>query len=108
MTFLPGKEDTMRTLTKLTVVTLAALTLGMGAGYAQTKSQQKSCGIETWNTATMHYESMPCTGQEPTTQDAKQPTTSSGTAKSNAAKCGVETWSTDKMAYETTPCVGTQ
>ena len=94
----------MRTLTKLTVVTLAALTLGIGAGYAQTKSQQKSCGVETWNTATMHYDTMPCTGQEQTTQDAKQP----GTAKSNTAKCGVETWSTDKMAYESTPCVGTQ
>ena len=97
----------MRSLTKLTVVALAALALGMGAGHAQTKSQ-KGCGIETWNTATMHYESMPCTGQEQTTQDAKQPNTASGTAKSSAAKCGVETWSTDKMAYETTPCVGTQ
>ena len=74
----------MRSLTKLTVTVLAALTLGMGAGYAQTKSQQ-SCGIETWNTATLHYESIPCTGQEQTTQDAKQPNTSSGSAKSNAA-----------------------
>ena len=93
----------MRSLTTLTVVTLAALTLGIGAGQAQTKSQQ-SCGIETWNTDKMHYESMPCTGQEPAIQDAKQ----SGSAKSNTAKCGVETWSTDKMTYETTPCTGTQ
>jgi hypothetical protein len=93
----------MRSLTTFTVVTLATLTLGIGAGQAQTKSQQ-SCGIETWNTEKMHYEMMPCTGQEPVAQDAKQ----SGSAKSNAAKCGVETWSTDKMTYETTPCTGTQ
>ena len=96
----------MRSLTTLTVVTLAALTLGIGAGQAQTKSQQ-GCGVETWNTATMHYETMPCTGQEPTTQDAKQ-ANPAGSAKSNTAKCGVETWSTDKMAYEMTPCTGTQ
>ena len=96
----------MRSLTTLTVVTLAALTLGIGAGHAQTKSQQ-SCGVETWNTEKMHYEMMPCTGQEPAAQDAKQ-SNPSGSAKSNTAKCGVETWSTDKMTYETTPCTGTQ
>jgi hypothetical protein len=81
----------MRSLTTLTVVTLAALTRG----------------IETWNTEKMHYEMMPCTGQEPATQDARQ-ANPSGSAKSNTAKCGVETWSTDKMTYETTPCTGTQ
>ena len=96
----------MRSLTTLTVATLAALTLGIGVGQAQTKSQQ-TCGVETWNIATMHYETMPCTGQEPTTQDAKQ-ANPAGSAKSNTAKCGVETWSTDKMTYETTPCTGTQ
>ena len=96
----------MRSLTTLTVATLAALTLGIGVGQAQTKSQQ-TCGVETWNTATMHYETMPCTGQEPTTQDAKQ-ANPAGSAKSNTAKCGVEIWSTDKMTYETTPCTGTQ
>jgi hypothetical protein len=96
----PERRTPMRSLATLTVVTLAALTLGIGAGQAQTKPQQ-SCGVETWNTATMHYETMPCTGQEPTTQDARQ-------VKSNTAKCGVETWSTDKMTYETTPCTGTQ
>ena len=95
-----------QTLAALTVVTLATLTLGIGAGQAQTKSQQ-SCGVETWNTATMHYETMPCSGQEPATQDAKQ-ANPSGSAKSNTAKCGVETWSTDKMTYEMTPCTGTQ
>jgi hypothetical protein len=95
----------MRSLTTLTVVTLTALTLAIGAGQAQTKSQQ-SCGVETWNTEKMHYETMPCTGQEPAAQDAKS--NPSGSAKSNAAKCGVETWSTDKMTYETTPCTGTQ
>ena len=95
----------MRSHTTLTVVTLAALTLGIGAVQAQTKSQE-SCGVETWNTATMHYETMPCTGQEPTTQDARQ--VNPANSKSNTAKCGVETWSTDKMTYETTPCTGTQ
>ena len=94
----------MRTLTSLTVAALAALTLGIGAAHAQTKSQQ-TCGVEVWNTEKMHYETMPCSGQEPTTQDAKS---NPNKGKTNAAKCGVETWNTDKMTYEMTPCQGTQ
>ena len=53
----------MRSLATLTVVTLAALTLGIGAGQAQTKSQQ-SCGVETWSTDKMTYEMTPCTGTQ--------------------------------------------
>ena len=93
----------MRSLATLTVAALAALTLGIGVGHAQTKPQNQTCGVETWNTEKMHYETMPCSGEEPSAQDAK-----SNQGKTNAAKCGVETWNTDKMTYEMTPCTGTQ
>lgn len=93
----------MGTVTRLTVAALAALTLGIGGAHAQTKSQKQTCGVEVWNTEKMNYEMMPCSGEEPSAQDAK-----ANKGKTNAAKCGVETWNTDKMTYETTPCIGTQ
>jgi len=84
----------MRALVILTIVPLAALTLGTAA-LAQTAQQQSTCGVETWSTDKMTYVTMPCTESQ---QVGQAP------AKNANAKCGVETWSTDKMTYETTPC----
>ena len=48
----------MRTLFNLTIVPLAALTL-VAAAHAQTQ-QQATCGMETWSTDKMTYETTPC------------------------------------------------
>ncbi len=85
----------MRALVTLTIIPLAALTLG-AAALAQTAQQQSTCGVETWSTDKMTYVTVPCT--ESQQQVGQAP------AKNANAKCGVETWSTDKMTYETTPC----
>ena len=87
-----------RSLSNLTIVMLATLTLGAAAGHAQT-TPPSNCGVETWSTDKMTYVTVPCAGaQEQTDQTAKAP------GNAPAAKCGVETWSTDQMAYVGTPC----
>ena len=52
----------MRMLTALTVFTFAAMTLGAVATQAQTT--QPACGVETWSTDKMTYETTPCTGTQ--------------------------------------------
>jgi len=49
----------MRALVTLTIIPLAALTLG-AAALAQTAQQQSTCGVETWSTDKMTYETTPC------------------------------------------------
>jgi hypothetical protein len=90
----------MRSLTKLTIVALAGLTLGAAAAYAQTTAQP-SCGIETWSTDKQMYVTTPCVGGPAASGSKAQ----SGAAATNS-NCGIETWSTDKQMYVTTPCVG--
>ena len=48
----------MRTLFNLTIVPLTVLTL-VAAAHAQT-TQQQACGVETWSTDKMTYETTPC------------------------------------------------
>jgi hypothetical protein len=85
----------MRSLSSLTIIMLATVTLGAAGGYAQT-TPPSNCGVETWSTDKMTYVTVPCAGgQEETGQTAKAPGTTN---------CGVETWSTEKMAYVGTPC----
>jgi hypothetical protein len=92
----------MRSLSKLTIVALATLTVGGAAAYAQSTAQQPStCGIETWSTDQQTYVTVPCNN----TDQAKAPTGKPGTA-ANGQPCGIETWSTDQQTYVTTPCVG--
>jgi hypothetical protein len=87
----------MRSLSSLTIILLAGVTLGAAAGYAQT-TPPANCGVETWSTDKMAYVTVPCAGgPEQNSQTAKAPGPST-------AKCGVETWSTDQMAYVGTPC----
>jgi hypothetical protein len=90
----------MRSLTKLTIVAFAGLTLGAAAAYAQTTSQAPAnCGVETWSTDKQTYVTVPCAGgQAVSGQTAQSP--------GSAANCGIETWSTDKQTYVTTPCTG--
>jgi hypothetical protein len=93
----------MRSLTKLTVVAFAGLTLGAAAVYAQTTSQAPSnCGMETWSTDKQTYVTVPCNGAGTAAPSQAQ----APDAAKNTTSCGIETWSTDKQTYVTTPCVG--
>ena len=84
-----------RSLSKLTIIALAAMSLGTAAANAQTSAPAK-CGIETWSADKMTYVTVPCTGDE---QQNGQTASAPG-----AAKCGPETWSSEKMAYVGVPC----
>jgi hypothetical protein len=90
------KEELMtRSISTLTIIVLASLTLGTAAHAQTTPTSPANCGVETWSTDKMTYVSVPCTGEQPSGQTANAPA---------AASCGVETWSTDKMMYVGTPC----
>jgi hypothetical protein len=93
----------MRSLTSLTIVAVAGLTLVTAAAYAQTSSQAPSnCGVETWSTDKQMYVTVPCNGAGTAAPNQAQ---APGATK-NTTSCGIETWSTDKQMYVTTPCVG--
>jgi hypothetical protein len=49
----------MRSLSSLTIIMLATVTLGAAAGYAQT-TPPSNCGIETWSSDKMTYVTVPC------------------------------------------------
>lgn len=83
-----------RSLSKLTIIALATMTLGGAAAYAQTPAPAK-CGIETWSADKMMYVTVPCTGEDQNGQTASAP---------GATKCGPEAWSSEKMMYVGTPC----
>ena len=59
----------MRSLSTLTIASIAAVTLGSIAGHAQTAPSAK-CGVETWSTDKMTYVSTPC-GDESEVQKVK-------------------------------------
>lgn len=88
----------LRSTSTLTIAVIAGLTLGAAAGYAQTKSESPTCGVETWSTDKMTYVTSPCVGEPDQTH------ASAGSAKAPATSCGPETWSTDKMSYVASPC----
>jgi hypothetical protein len=90
----------MRSLTKLTVVAFAGLTLSAAAAYAQTTQSPANCGIETWSAADQKYVTTPCVGGGAV---SGQPANAPGSAASN---CGIETYSQAEQKYVTMPCVG--
>ena len=69
----------MRTLSKLTIVSFAALTLGVAAAHAQSPTAAK-CGVETWSTDKMTYVSTPCDDQEKPAVKANAEPAATGTA----------------------------
>ena len=90
-----------RSFSTLTIIALAALTLGAAVAHAQTTPPAPSnCGVETWSTDKMAYVSVPCNGGAAADQ-AQAPANGQ-----KAPSCGPETWSTDKMMYVGTPCPG--
>jgi hypothetical protein len=89
-----------RSFSNLTIIALAALTLGAAVAHAQTTPPAPSnCGVETWSTDKMTYVTVPCNGGAAADQ-AQAPN------GQKAPACGPETWSTDKMTYVGTPCPG--
>lgn len=63
----------MRSLSTVTIASIAAMTLGSIAGHAQTPPSAQ-CGVETWSTDKMTYVSTPCSdGAETQKVKAEEP-----------------------------------
>ncbi len=60
----------MRSLSTVTITSIAAMTLRSIAGHAQT-APSAQCGVETWSTDKMTYVSTPCADGETTVEKAK-------------------------------------
>lgn len=74
----------MRSLSTVTIASIAAMTLGSIAGHAQT-APSAQCGVETWSTDKMTYVSIPCADAADSRKVKAEESVASGTGAYCAA-----------------------